>query len=73
MMDTSKAGDDTGRHVRFTWSGAVRPLRSPVSRFADSSGLHPVPPITVGVRLLCPLLTSVPSRPVLPPSALPES
>ena len=28
MMDTSKAGDDTGRHVRFTWSGAVRPLRS---------------------------------------------
>ena len=28
MMDTSKAGDDTGRHVRFSWSGAVRPLRS---------------------------------------------
>ena len=28
MMDTSKAGDDTGRHVRFTWAGAVRPLRS---------------------------------------------
>ena len=28
MMDPSKAGYDTGRHVRFTWSGAVRPLRS---------------------------------------------
>ena len=28
MMDTSKAGDVTGRHVRFTWSGALRPLRS---------------------------------------------
>ena len=28
MRDTSKAGYDTGRHVRFTWSGAVRPLRS---------------------------------------------
>ena len=28
MMDTSKAGYDTGRHVRFTWSGAVPPLRS---------------------------------------------
>jgi len=28
MMDASKAGYDTGRHVRFTWSGAVRPLRS---------------------------------------------
>jgi hypothetical protein len=27
-MDASKAGYDTGRHVRFTWSGAVRPLRS---------------------------------------------
>ena len=28
MRDTSKAGYDTGRHVRFTWSGAVRSLRS---------------------------------------------
>jgi len=28
MMDTSKADYHTGRHVRFTWSGAVRPLRS---------------------------------------------
>ena len=27
-MDTSKAGYDTGRQNRFTWSGAVRPLRS---------------------------------------------
>ncbi len=27
-MDTSKAGYDTGRHGRFTWSGAVRRLRS---------------------------------------------
>jgi len=27
-MDTSKAGYDTGRQSRFTWSGAIRPLRS---------------------------------------------
>ena len=39
-MDASKAGYDTGRQRRFTWSGAVRPLRSarltPCRRFGPS-------------------------------------
>jgi hypothetical protein len=39
-MDASKAGYDTGRQSRFTWSGAVRPLRSarltPCRRFGPS-------------------------------------
>ena len=40
MMDASKAGYDTGRQSRFTWSGAVRLLRSarlmPCRRFRPS-------------------------------------
>ena len=28
VKETSKAGYDTGRQCRFTWSGAMRPLRS---------------------------------------------
>ncbi len=40
MMDASKAGYDTGRQNRFTWSGAIRPLRSarltPCRRFRPS-------------------------------------
>ncbi len=41
--------------------------------FAEGSGLHRVPTITVGVWLLCRLLTSVPSRQALPQGALPGS
>jgi len=28
VKETSKAGDETDRHERFTWSGARRPMRS---------------------------------------------
>jgi len=39
------------------------------SLFTKGSGLHPVPPIMVGVWLLCRLLTSDRSLPRLPPTA----
>jgi hypothetical protein len=52
----------TNRQGHFTRSGAIQPLRRARLLVAEGSGLHPVPPITVGVWLLCRLLTSVPSR-----------
>src|ERR671914_592394 len=41
--------------------------------FVEGSGLHLVPPLTVGMWLLGRLLSSAPSRPALSPVALPGS
>ena len=42
-MDTSKAGYDTGRRSRFTWSGAVRPPRSARLTLCRQFGPSPCP------------------------------
>jgi hypothetical protein len=62
----------TGRHRGFTWSGAVPRQGRCGSLFVESSGLHHVPPITVGVGLLRRLLTSARSPRALPHGALPR-
>jgi len=67
----AKAGYAPGRRGRFIWSDAIRTRDSYVSLFAEGSGLHRVPPITVGVWLLCRLLTSARTRSRLPVGALP--
>ena len=41
--ETSKAGYGTGRHSRFTWSGAVRPLRSARLTLCRRFGPSPCP------------------------------
>ena len=43
MMDTAKAGYDTGRQDRFTWSGAIRPLRSARLTLCRRFGPSPCP------------------------------
>ena len=42
-MDASKAGYDTGRQSRFTWSGAVRPPRSARLTLCRQFGPSPCP------------------------------
>ena len=62
------AGSAPSRY--FPWSQAAQRLSQVRLLFVDGSGLHRVPHITVGLWLLCRLLTSVQSRHALPHSAL---
>ena len=61
----------SGRRRGFTWSGAIPHRDRCASLFVEGSGLHHVPPITVGVGLIRRLLTSARSPCTLPHKALP--